>query len=201
MLAATADVGDDRVDELLAVVELTPAARRPAGGYSLGMRQRLALAAALLGDPDYLILDEPANGLDPEGIRWLRGFLRTYAAQGRAVLVSSHMLTEVQATVDDVVVIGRGRLLRQTTMSELEIGVGSCRLRTTDLVRAAAVLGEHELTSTPGSDEHGPYLTVANADVATVGEALFSAGIPVHELARIRVNLEATFFAMLEAQE
>jgi len=119
VLAPTAGATDRRVDELLDRVGLADAARQPAGQYSLGMRQRLALAAALLGSPDYLILDEPANGLDPEGIRWLRGFLREYARSGRVVLMSSHLLTEVQATADDIIVINHGRLLTQMPIAEL----------------------------------------------------------------------------------
>ena len=111
-LGKAAGIGDQRVEELLELVALKDAANRRAGGYSLGMRQRLGLAAALLGDPKVLVLDEPANGLDPQGIRWLRDFLRTLAAEGRAVLVSSHVLAEVAQTADDVVVINKGRIGR-----------------------------------------------------------------------------------------
>ena len=118
-LAAAAGVSDARADELLTLVSLGDAADRRAGGYSLGMRQRLGLATALLGDPRVLILDEPANGLDPEGIRWLRDFLRGLAREGRAILVSSHVLAEVAQTADDVVVIHRGRSVAQSTMAEL----------------------------------------------------------------------------------
>ena len=112
-------MSDARVDELLELVELTDAADRRAGGYSLGMRQRLGLAAALLGDPRVLVLDEPANGLDPQGIRWLRDFLRTLAAEGRAVLVSSHVLAEVAQTADEVVVIAHGSSVAQAPLAEL----------------------------------------------------------------------------------
>src|SRR5690242_232999 len=118
-LAREAGVADARVDELLQLVALSDAANRRAGGYSLGMRQRLGLAAALLGDPRVLILDEPANGLDPQGIRWLRDFLRTLAAEGRAILVSSHVLAEVSQTADDVVVINKGRSVAQSTLTDL----------------------------------------------------------------------------------
>jgi ABC-2 type transport system ATP-binding protein len=119
VLATAAGLPPARVDEMLDLVDLTGASRRRAGGYSLGMRQRLGLAAALLGDPEVLILDEPANGLDPEGVHWLRGLLRRLAAQGRTVLVSSHQLAEVAQTVDDVVIIARGRLVTQTTVADL----------------------------------------------------------------------------------
>ena len=109
MLSRAVDVPDSRVDEVLRLVELESAAKRRVKGYSLGMRQRLGLAAALLGDPELLILDEPANGLDPEGVRWLRDFLRAFAAEGRTVLISSHVLAEVAQTVDQVLIINRGR--------------------------------------------------------------------------------------------
>jgi ABC-2 type transport system ATP-binding protein len=118
-LGKAAGIADQRIDDLLQLVALSDAADRRAGGYSLGMRQRLGLAAALLGDPRVLVLDEPANGLDPQGIRWLRDFLRTLASEGRAVLVSSHVLAEVAQTADDVVVINHGRSIAQATLSEI----------------------------------------------------------------------------------
>jgi ABC-2 type transport system ATP-binding protein len=117
--AAASGVPDRRVDEVLEVVGLTDVARRRVGGYSMGMRQRLALAGALLGDPETLVLDEPANGLDPEGMRWLRGFLRRLADEGRTVLVSSHVLAELAQSVDDVVIIARGRLVTAGGMTDL----------------------------------------------------------------------------------
>ena len=119
VLAAAAGIPQDRADTLLATVGLQQAARQRAGGYSLGMRQRLGLAAALLGDPAVLVLDEPATGLDPQGIRWLRGLLRYLAAEGRAVLVSSHILAEVAQTADDVVIIHRGRTIAQAPLPDL----------------------------------------------------------------------------------
>lgn len=201
VLADTAAVGPDRVDELLALVGLTEAARRPTGSYSLGMKQRLALAGALLGDPDYLVLDEPANGLDPEGIRWLRSFLRAYAARGRVVLVSSHLLAEVQATVDDVVVISHGRLLRQAAMRDLDLAQGAVRVRVPQPDRARDVLLALGLEVTVQSDDEGPFLRVRTGDNARVGAALFEAGLPVSELARERYDLEEQFFAMVEGQE
>jgi ABC-2 type transport system ATP-binding protein len=161
------------------------------------MQQRLALAAAMLGNPDYLILDEPANGLDPEGIRWLRTFLRDFAATGRAVLVSSHLLNEVEATADDIVVINRGRLLAQMPMSELNLSEGVTRARVSDLEAAmqtlATIGAEVEITV----DERG-YLRIHSHDVKQVGSALFSAGIAVDELIIERRDLEQEFFSMLE---
>ena len=119
MLAYAADLPASRVDEVLGLVELSQAARRRVGGYSMGMRQRLGLAGALLGDPELLILDEPANGLDPEGVHWLREFLRGFAAEGKTVFVSSHVLAEVAQTVDDVVIINKGKLVTVSPLADL----------------------------------------------------------------------------------
>jgi ABC-2 type transport system ATP-binding protein len=119
VLAHAARVPSSRVEDVLALVDLTAGAGRRAAGYSLGMRQRLGLAAALLGDPELLVLDEPANGLDPEGVRWRREFLRAFAAQGRTVFVSSHHLAEVAQTVDHAVIINRARLVAELPLSEL----------------------------------------------------------------------------------
>ena len=124
-LALATGIADSRVQELLELVELDAAAARPVRTYSLGMRQRLGLAAALLGDPELLLLDEPANGLDPAGVHWLRGFLRQFAGRGGTVLVSSHVLAEVAQTVDAVVIINRGRLIATVRMDELADGARS----------------------------------------------------------------------------
>jgi ABC-2 type transport system ATP-binding protein len=122
MLAAASGIADERVDEVLELVDLAGAGTRRAGRYSLGMRQRLGLAAALLGDPSVLILDEPANGLDPLGIRWLRDFLQGFASRGAAVLVSSHQLSEMQHMADEAIVIHRGRLIRHASVADLTAG-------------------------------------------------------------------------------
>ena len=119
VIALAADIPAARVDHVLAAVGLTNAARRRTGGYSTGMRQRLALAAALLGDPDTLVLDEPANGLDPEGVHWLRGLIKSLAAEGRTVFVSSHILAELAQTIDDVVIIAHGRLITHAPIADL----------------------------------------------------------------------------------
>jgi ABC-2 type transport system ATP-binding protein len=124
-LALASGIAGDRVDEVLGLVELHAAANRPVRTYSLGMRQRLGLAAALLGDPDLLLLDEPANGLDPAGVHWLRGFLRQFADQGRTVLVCSHVLAEVAQTVDAAMIVARGRLVATVQMDELAHGACS----------------------------------------------------------------------------
>src|SRR5918992_4151539 len=141
VLAAAASLPRSRVEEVLTLVELAGAAKRRAGGYSLGMRQRLGLAAALLGDPEVLVLDEPANGLDPQGIRWLRDFLRSLAAGGRTILISSHVLAEIAQTVDEVVIIHRGHLIRQASMSEVQaMAAGATRVRSPDAERLALAL-------------------------------------------------------------
>jgi ABC-2 type transport system ATP-binding protein len=119
VIARAADIPDARVDDVLTLVGLTNAARRRSGSYSTGMRQRLALAAALLGDPDTLVLDEPANGLDPEGVHWLRGLIKSLAAEGRTVFVSSHLLAELAQTIDDVVIIAHGRLITHEPVARL----------------------------------------------------------------------------------
>jgi ABC-2 type transport system ATP-binding protein len=200
VLAATAGVGDNRVDELLELVGLTQAARRPAGVYSMGMRQRLALAGALLGDPDYLILDEPANGLDPEGIRWLRAFLRNFAARGRTVLMSSHLLHEVGATADDIVIINQGRLLKKAKMADIDLQ-GASLVRVSNLDRAERALAELGAAVRRGSDAQGPYLRVNTQDTHLVGAALFNSNVAVYELTHERHELEEQFFAMLEKAE
>ncbi len=141
IIAAGSGVDATRVDEVLELVGLADAARRRVRGYSLGMRQRLGLAAALLGDPDVLVLDEPANGLDPEGIRWLRTFLRGLAAEGRTVLVSSHVLAELAQTADDVAIIARGRLVAHAPLPELTARAGAgTRVRSPDAGRLAQAL-------------------------------------------------------------
>lgn len=124
VMAAAAGIEDSRVDEVLKLVDLEDAAKRPSKKYSLGMKQRLCLAGALLGNPKVLILDEPANGLDPVGIAWLRGFLRELASQGKTILVSSHQLAEMQSTVDDVIIINNGQLMAQGSLKEV-IGTGT----------------------------------------------------------------------------
>jgi ABC-2 type transport system ATP-binding protein len=197
VLADTAGVGARRVDEMLELVGIPAAARRRAGGYSMGMRQRLGLAAAMLGDPAVLILDEPANGLDPEGIRWLRGFLRHLSSEGRTILVSSHMLQEVEQTVDDVVIIANGKLVKQGTMRELH-GDTTALVRSADPARLAQELRAAELRCEPGDDGE---ITVHTHDLVRIGETALRAGIAVHELRARDTDLEALFFELTEAPE
>ena len=145
MLATAVGVPDSRVNEVLTLVELQDAARRRVKGYSLGMRQRLGLAAALLGEPELLVLDEPANGLDPEGVRWLRDFLRSFASEGRTVLISSHVLAEVAQTVERVLIISRGRLVIESSLSDLTARVGGAiRVRSADPAKLQDGAGHRE---------------------------------------------------------
>jgi ABC-2 type transport system ATP-binding protein len=188
-LAAGVDVG--RCDELLAQVGLGEVARRRVGGFSLGMRQRLALAQALLGDPQVLVLDEPANGLDPAGIAWLRGFLRALAAEGRTVLVSSHVLSEVQQSVDDIVVITRGRLVRQGPLAELEAGTGAVLVRTPEPGRLRDLLTGYDVQG----DADGR-LRVHGCTTDQVGHLAHVNGVELHELAASANDLERLFLEM-----
>jgi len=191
-----------RADEVLRQVGLIDAADRRAGGYSLGMRQRLALATALLGDPAVLVLDEPANGLDPEGIQWLRGFLQHLAhAEGRTILVSSHLLAEMEQTTDRVVIIGAGRLVREGSMTELRSGAdgaGTVRVRSPEAHRLAEVL---RAAGHPVATEDGEALTVTGLPTAVVGHQAFVAGIELHELRSHTSGLEEIYFRLTAGQE
>ncbi len=192
--ALPAGVDERRVDAVLDLVGLTPAARRRVGEFSLGMRQRLGLAQALLADPAVLVLDEPANGLDPEGIAWLRSFLRSLAAEGRTVLISSHVLSEVQQTVDDVVIVARGRLVRAGTLAELA-GVGAVRALTPDapaLVAALAGAGIEASAPLPGE------VLARGTTPAAVGHVAFTARIELHELGAAASDLETIFLRMVD---
>jgi ABC-2 type transport system ATP-binding protein len=183
-----------RVDAVLDLVELTTAGRRRVGTYSLGMRQRLGLAAALLGDPELLILDEPANGLDPEGVRWLRDFLRSFAAGGKTVFVSSHVLAEVAQTVDDVIIINKGRLITISPLSELTARrTGAVRVRTPEAPKLHAKLESEGLRSTLLD---GDELVVEDAPSARVSEIAYQVGVPLHELVSESSSLEDVFLEL-----
>ncbi|MCW2678967.1 MAG: transporter ATP-binding protein, partial [Frankiales bacterium] len=195
ILAVAASLPARRPDEVLEQVGLTADADRKVGGYSLGMRQRLGLAAALLGDPPILVLDEPANGLDPQGIRWLRSFLRDFAAEGRTVLVSSHVLPEVEQTADDVLVLAHGRLVKQGSLAELRAGTdGGTAVRSPDAARLVEVLTAAGL---PGRYVTPEELRV-EAPPERVGEVAAQAGVVLHRLAPTGGGLEDVFLALTE---
>jgi ABC-2 type transport system ATP-binding protein len=185
-----------RVDAVLDLVELTDAADRRVGGFSLGMRQRLGLAAALLGDPEVLILDEPANGLDPEGVRWLRAFLRDLGRQGRTVLVSSHLLAEVAQTADRVVVIDHGRLVTHTPLQELLADARQVvRVRThrAEELRAALLAQGAQVTL------DGDRLEVTGASAERIGLVAAQRSIPLFESVTDTTNLEEVFLQLTAA--
>jgi ABC-2 type transport system ATP-binding protein len=198
VLATAAGIRRSRVDEVLDLVDLTDAARRRVKGYSLGMRQRLALAGALLGDPQVLVLDEPANGLDPQGIRWLRDFLRKLAGDGRTVLVSSHVLAEVAQTVDNVVIIHKGRLIRQATMAEVAAApTASSVVRSPDSARLESLLQEAGIEARSMGDGA---LSVY-APTTRVGEIAAANGVVLHELVGARATLEEVFLELTGGEE
>jgi len=180
----------ERVDEVLELVELSHAANRHAGKYSLGMKQRLGLAAALLCDPPVLVLDEPGNGLDPQGIRTLRNLLRSRAADGNTVFVSSHLLGEVEQLADDVVVVNQGRLVTQGSLDELR--QSASLVRTTS---AQALLVTLEAAGGVVENRRPDTLIVRGLSLDEIGERAFSAGISLHELSRHNDSLEDRFFA------
>ena len=191
--AAAAGLSSARVEEVLALVELSVAAKKRVKGYSLGMRQRLGLATALLGDPEVLVLDEPANGLDPAGIRWLRDFLRALAAEGRTILVSSHVLSEVAQTADRVVIIHRGKLIQQATIAEVLAGAqGATRVRSPEAQRLRDLLAAQGATVT----EVGEGTLAANIAPERVGEVAAANGIVLHELTVESATLEEVFLEL-----
>lgn len=198
--AQAAGLPASRVDEVLSLVGLSEAAGKRVGGFSLGMSQRLGIAAALLGDPEILILDEPVNGLDPEGIRWVRGLLKSFAAEGRTVLVSSHLLAEMAQTADHLIVIGKGKLVADTSVAEfirgnsavvtvVRVGVG------VDKQKLLGVLNEY--TETIDADGRET-IEVPNMTSDEVGAAAFAAGVQLAELSERRASLEDAYMQSTE---
>ena len=184
-----------RVDEVLAQSGMEAAGRRKAGGYSLGMRQRLGIAGALLGDPPVLMLDEPFNGLDPEGIVWMRGFLRALAAEGRAVLVSSHLMSELQDSAGHLVVVGRGKVVADTSVADLIATASGARvtLRTSARTDATGVLAGAGATVTVADRDT---LTVAGLPSEQVVALLGAAGVPFSEVSAHRASLEEAYMEL-----
>lgn len=197
LLACAAAIGvpDEAVEHALGTVGLGDMGERPVGEFSLGMRQRLALAVALLGDPQVLVLDEPGNGLDPEGIAWLRAFLRAFAAQGRSVLISTHLLAEVEQAADHLVVISHGRCVYQGSLEQLK-GSRSARV----LVRCADPARLAEALATTGVLEidtlSDGWLGVAGTDPVHVGDVALGAGVAIYGMVHERVELEQLFFQL-----
>ena len=194
-LAHSQGLGVKRVDEVIEQAGLSSAVRRKAGGFSLGMRQRLGIAAALLGDPPVLMMDEPFNGMDPEGIVWMRGFLRSLAAQGRAVLVSSHLMSELQDTADHLVVVGRGKVIADTSVAELIATAfdGRVTVRTTARSEAMTVLA-HAGAVVAAADRDTLIISGLAAEkiVALLGES----GVPFSEVSAHRATLEEAYMEL-----
>lgn len=200
-IAHSAGIPASRVDEVLGLVGLEEVAKKRLGGFSLGMGQRLGLAQALLGDPEVLMLDEPVNGLDPEGILWVRNFLKTLASEGRTIFVSSHMLSEMALTADELVVIGRGKLIAQQSTYEFikNSAHSSVVVRPREpehLEPLASAFEDEQFSFTRGQDEEGRHTLVVNGSSGEdVGGLAFSVGIPLAELSTQRASLEEAFMA------
>ncbi|HEY2689895.1 MAG TPA: ATP-binding cassette domain-containing protein [Streptosporangiaceae bacterium] len=184
-----------RVDEVIEQAGLENVARRRAGGYSLGMRQRLGIAAAMLGNPEAIMLDEPFNGMDPEGIVWMRGYLRALAGQGRAVLVSSHLMSELQDTADHLVVAGRGKVIADTTVASLLAAASGDRvtLRTAARPEAAAVLEAAGATAAASGPDA---LTISGLPAERVVALLSGSGVPFSEVSAHRATLEQAYMEL-----
>jgi ABC-2 type transport system ATP-binding protein len=194
-LAHSQGLGAKRADDVIEQVGLAPAARRAAGGYSLGMRQRLGIAAALLGDPPVLMFDEPFNGMDPEGIVWMRGFLRALAGEGRAVLVSSHLMSELEGTADHLIVVGRGRVIADAGVADLIAAASADRVTIRTSARAEAMTalaraGAEVAATGPGA------IAVSHLAPERIVEILSEHAIPITELAAHRASLEEAYMEL-----
>ncbi len=199
ILATAGGVADARVDEVLGIVGLQEVAKKRPGKFSLGMSQRLGIAAALLGQPKYLILDEPANGLDPEGIAWLRQFLKEYADKGNAVFVSSHLLSEMSLMADNVIVIGKGKLIASTSIGDMLAGSKSSNIfvRTEKPSHFENILREQSFVY----EKAGAGFKITGVKTDEVGKLAFRAGLPVLELANHAASLEDAFLELTEGSE
>lgn len=200
-IAQANGVSTSRVDEVLGLVGLSEVAGKKAGGFSLGMGQRLGLAGALLGDPGVLLLDEPVNGLDPEGIRWVRGLMQALAREGRTVLVSSHLLSEMSQTAENLVVIGQGKLIADTTVQDFirQHSTRTVVVRAEHLREFGAALAEEGIAFTEGTDGEGrPTLLVQDRSSDEIGALAYSTGVMLTELSEKAASLEDAFFQMTE---
>lgn len=195
-VAATHGIGRRRVREVIDMTGLGPVARKRVGGFSLGMGQRLGIAVALLGDPQTLILDEPVNGLDPEGVRWVRGLVRSWAAEGRSVLLSSHLMSEMAQTADQLIIIGRGRILADAPIADvLARGASTVHVqspRATELAALLAGAGRSVTDAAPGA------LVVSGLTAAQIGDTAAAAGIALHGLRTETSSLEEVYMSVTE---
>ena len=193
-LAASNRIKPSRVDEVLEFTGIASVANKKVGGFSLGMSQRLGIAAALLGDPQVLLFDEPVNGLDPEGIRWIREFFRSLAKEGRTVFVSSHLMSEMALTADQIIVIGRGKLITQGSVDDLTATVqGTVLVRASNLTTLTKALLAKKATVQSTSDTTISVSGLASDDV---GQIAFNAGVVIHELTPQRASLEEVFMEL-----
>ncbi|GII93619.1 ABC transporter ATP-binding protein [Sinosporangium siamense] len=191
-LAQSNGIGRARVEEVMETVGLTAVAKRRVGGFSLGMGQRLGIAAALLGDPEILMFDEPVNGLDPEGIRWIRTLMRGLAAEGRTVFVSSHLMSEMAQTADHLIVIGKGRLIADTGVQDFiaRSSQSYVRVRSPRMAQLAPLLTGAELSA------HGDHMRVIGLPASKIGDVAAGAGIALHELTVVEPTLEAAYMEL-----
>lgn len=198
VLATAGNIPQKRVDEVLDIVGLKDVSKSKPGKFSLGMSQRLGIAAAILGEPKYLVLDEPANGLDPEGIAWLRNFLKDYSKDGRGVLVSSHLLSEMSQMADNVVVIGKGKLIADTSIEKLVAGAGSSVfVRVSSSSKLIKALNDAKLTY----KKTGKGLAVSGVKTDFIGQLAHAAGVTVLELSQHTASLETAFLELTEGSE
>ena len=196
-MAATHGIPASRVDEVIELTGLGSVSRKRVGGFSLGMGQRLGIAAALLGDPAVLILDEPVNGLDPEGVQWVRHLMRHLAAEGRTVLLSSHLMSEMALTADHLIMLGRGRVIADAPVADIIGGAGSntVRVRSPQATRLATLLAQPDVTVTAGEQDT---LDVTGISAVEIGEQAAAAGIVLHELTSIGASLEDAYMALTQ---
>ncbi|GAA3670757.1 ABC transporter ATP-binding protein [Microbacterium marinilacus] len=195
MLAATHGIGRDRVGEVMELTGIESVARKRVGGFSLGMHQRLGIAATMLGDPHTLILDEPVNGLDPEGVHWVRGFVRSLAAEGRSVFLSSHLMSEMAQTADHIIVLGKGRVLADAPVDEFLRGSQRerTRVRSSDSRELGVLLASEGVAITAAS---GDVIEVEGVPAARIARVAVEAGIDLHELLPQRGSLEEAYLAL-----
>jgi ABC-2 type transport system ATP-binding protein len=194
LLAATHGIGRKRVGEVMEMTGISSVARKRVGGFSLGMHQRLGIAATMLGDPHTLILDEPVNGLDPEGVHWVRGFVRALAAEGRSIFLSSHLMSEMAQTADHVIVLGRGRVLADAPVGDFLAGDRErVRVRVSDPAQLGVLLAAEGVTIAHAA---GDTLEIEGIPAAHITRAAVGAGIDVHELTPLRASLEEAYLAL-----